>query len=199
MKNQIRPLLLSFLILGLLTGVVYPLLVTGLAQLIFPVKANGSLIKVADKSIGSELIGQSFSSDAYFWSRPSATSPVPYTAFNQTSLTGSAGSNLGPLSQELVNEVKDRVSKLQQANPESKLLIPIDLITSSASGLDPDISVSAAYYQAPRVARVRKMAISEVNSIIESNIERPQFGFLGEARVNVLKLNMALDGIQYKK
>ncbi len=196
MKNYLRPLFSIFLILGIFTGVLYPLLVTGVAQLLFPIRANGSLIKINDEAVGSELIGQSFTSETYFWGRPSATSPNPYTAFDQSTLTGSSGSNLGPLSQVLVNDVQNRVDVLHKADPGNTASIPVDLVTSSASGLDPHISVAAAYYQAARIAKTRNMSISEITSLIDKLTEQPQFGFMGEARVNVLKLNLELDGLK---
>jgi K+-transporting ATPase ATPase C chain len=198
MKNYLRPLFSMFLILGLFTGVLYPLLVTGVAQLLFPTRANGSLIKKNEAVVGSELIGQFFTSESYFWGRPSSTSPYPYTAFDPSTLTGSTGSNLGPLSKTLVNEVQNRVDILHSADPTNTSLIPVDLVTTSASGLDPNISVAAAYYQAARIAKARNVNINEITSLIDKQTEQPQFGFLGEARVNVLKLNLALDRLEYK-
>lgn len=180
----------------LVTGVLYPLLVTGLAQLIFPFQANGSVIEQKDTAVGSELIGQNFTGMEYFWGRPSATSSTPYNAFDQNTLTGSSGSNLGPLSQTLVNNVQERVTKLQEANPESNSLIPIDLVTASGSGLDPDISVSAAYFQIPRVAKARGLTEVAVTKLVDQYTKNRQFGLLGEPRVNVLMLNIALDGIK---
>lgn len=198
MKTQIRPLLTIFLLLTLVTGVFYPLVVTGLAQLIFPHQANGSLIEQNGLAIGSELIGQNFAGVEYFWGRPSATSPNSYTAFDPETLTASSGSNLGPLSQTLVDTVQERVNSLQAANPASRLPIPVDLVTASASGLDPDISVSAAYYQIPRVAKARGLSEAVVTALVDQYTESRQFGLLGEPRVNVLLLNIALDGIQSK-
>jgi K+-transporting ATPase ATPase C chain len=198
MKTQIRPLLTIFLLLTLVTGVFYPLVVTGLAQLIFPHQANGSLIEQNGLAIGSELIGQNFAGVEYFWGRPSATSPNAYTAFDPETLTASSGSNLGPLSQTLVDTVQERVNSLQAANPASRLPIPVDLVTASASGLDPDISVSAAYYQIPRVAKARGLSEAVVTALVDQYTESRQFGLLGEPRVNVLLLNIALDGIQSK-
>lgn len=196
MKTQIRPLFTIFIILMLITGVLYPLLATGLAQLIFPFQANGSLVDHKGLEVGSELIGQNFSGMEYFWGRPSATTSMPYNAFDQDTLTASSGSNLGPLSQTLVNNVKERVSKLQSANPDSNSLIPIDLVTASGSGLDPEISVSAAYYQIPRVAKARGINEVEMSKLVDQFTKDRQFGLLGEPRVNVLMLNMALDGIK---
>ncbi len=198
MKTQIRPLLTIFLLLTLVTGVFYPLVVTGLAQLIFPHQANGSLIEQNGLAIGSELIGQNFAGVEYFWGRPSATSPNAYTAFDPETLTASSGSNLGPLSQTLVDTVQERVNALQAANPASRLPIPVDLVTASASGLDPDISVSAAYYQVARVAKARGLSEAVVTALVDQYTESRQFGLLGEPRVNVLLLNIALDGIQSK-
>jgi K+-transporting ATPase ATPase C chain len=194
MKNQIRPMLMLFVILTIITGVVYPLVVTGLSQLIFPSQANGSLIKQQGTIVGSKLIGQNFTSDKYFWGRPSATSTNPYNAFDAASLTGSSGSNLGPLSQTLIDTVKARVDILQKADPNNKSLIPVDLVTASASGLDPEISVSAAYYQIPRVARARGMSEASIKTLVDQYTESRQLGILGEPRVNVLLLNLALDG-----
>jgi K+-transporting ATPase ATPase C chain len=196
MKNQIRPLLSVFALLTLTTGIFYPLLVTGLAQLFFPFQANGSLIKHNDKVLGSELIGQNFSGMQYFWSRPTATEINPYNAFDKTTLTGSSGSNLGPLSQLLFNTVQTRVIYLQRSDPENSSKIPVDLVTASGSGLDPHISLSAVYYQIPRVVKSRGLSELEVTQIVSKLIEYRQFGFLGEPRVNVLLLNLALDGIQ---
>ncbi len=196
MKNQIRPLLSVFALLTLITGIFYPVLVTGLAQLFFPFQANGSLIKLNDKVLGSELIGQNFSGMQYFWSRPSATTINPYNAFDKATLTGSSGSNLGPLSQLLFNTVQTRVNNLQRIDPGNKSKIPIDLVTASGSGLDPHISLSAVYYQIPRVAKSRGLNELEVTLIVDKLIENRQFGFLGEPRVNVLMINLALDGIQ---
>jgi potassium-transporting ATPase KdpC subunit len=198
MKTQIRPLLTLFVLLALITGVFYPLLVTGLSQLIFPFQANGSLIKANGQVAGSELIGQYFSEAGYFWGRPSATSTNPYNSFDRSTLTGSGGSNLGPLSQDLIDNVQNRVSILRKSNPANTDLIPVDLINASASGLDPHISVAAAYYQAERIANARKTSIAEITSLIDKFTEQPLFGFIGEVRVNVLKLNLALDGLEYK-
>lgn len=196
MKNQFRPLLTVFVLLTLITGILYPLLVTGLAQLIFPFQANGSLVKNNNHVLGSELIGQNFSGMGYFWGRPSSTSTYPYNAYDQASLTASSGSNLGPLSQTLVNNVKTRVNALQSSETGILSLIPVDLVTASGSGLDPQISVSAAYYQIPRVARTRGLSEAVVTQWVGQYTENRQFGLLGEPRVNVLMLNLALDGIK---
>ena len=196
MLKQIKPALMVFVLLTLLTGVLYPLLVTGIAQVIFPYQANGSLIKTDGKVMGSTLIGQYFSSPRYFWGRPSATSGEPYTAYDPVNLAGSSGSNWGPLSQNLKNDVQERIQMLQTADKDTSSLIPADLVTSSASGLDPHISPQAAYYQVGRVAKARGLDENIVKNLVMGNIEGRQFGILGEPRVNVLQLNLALDRIQ---
>jgi K+-transporting ATPase KdpC subunit len=198
MKTQLRPLFGIFALLVLITGVFYPLTVTGLAQLFFPYQAHGSLIRVNGQVLGSELIGQDFSGPDFFWGRPSATSIHPYNAFDRISLTGSSGSNLGPLSKELVDNVEERIKVLKFYDPDNTNLIPVDLVTTSASGLDPNISVSAAYYQIPRIARERGLDESTVFSLVDQFTETRQFGILGEPRVNVLILNLALEGIKLK-
>lgn len=198
MKTQLRPLLGIFALLVLITGVFYPLTVTGIAQLFFPYQANGSLIRVNGQVLGSELIGQDFSGPEYFWGRPSATSSHPYNAYDQDSLTGSSGSNLGPLSKELVENVEKQIKVLKSYDPENTNLIPVDLVTASASGLDPNISISAAYYQVPRIARERGLDESTVFSLVDQFTEARQFGILGEPRVNVLLLNLALEGIKLR-
>ncbi len=196
MKTQMRPLIILFGVLVLITGVLYPLTVTGLAQLIFPSQANGSLIRVNGQLMGSELIGQNFTGAGFFWGRPSATATNPYNAYDQKTLTGSSGSNLGPLSQSLIDTVQGRVNILKGNSPVNSSLIPVDLVTASASGLDPDISIAAAYYQVQRVALARGMSEATVMKLVNQFIEQPQFGVLGEARVNVLQLNLALEGIK---
>jgi len=188
MKNLIRPALSLFVLLTAITGVAYPLLVTGAAQLAFPTQAAGSLIVKDGKPIGSSLIGQNFADPKYFWGRPSATAPTPYNG------VGSGGSNLGPLNPALVDAVKGRVDALKAADRGNTALVPVDLVTASASGLDPHISVAAAEYQAARVARVRGMAPEAVRKLVERHTEGRMLGFLGETRVNVLALNLALDG-----
>ena len=194
MFRQSRPALLMLLVMTFVTGVAYPLVVTGIAQLVFPKQANGSLILDDDgKPIGSELIGQRFDAPEYFWGRLSATSPVPYTAFNQEKLTGSSGSNLGPLNPVLIANAEARIDALKVADPDNDAKIPVDLITSSASGLDPHISPAAALYQAARVARARNLDESQVRQLIAEHTEGRTFGVLGEPRVNVLTLNLALD------
>jgi K+-transporting ATPase KdpC subunit len=196
MKTQLRPLATLFGVLALITGVLYPLAVTGLAHLIFPFQANGSLVKVNKQVTGSELIGQDFSGEQFFWGRPSATSTHPYNAFDQDALTGSSGSNLGPLSQVLVDNVQERINMLMKVDPGNTNLIPVDLVTASASGLDANISVSSALYQVPRVARVRGLEEAAVIALVNQYTENRQFGILGEPRVNVLLLNLALEGIK---
>ncbi len=192
---QLRPALVLLLLLTLITGVLYPLLTTGIAQLAFPHAANGSILTVQGKPIGSELIGQHFDAPRYFWGRPSATSPYPNNAFNAGTLTASAGSNLGPQNPVLLQAVQSRAGALRAADPGNTEPIPVDLVTASASGLDPHISVAAARYQAPRVARERGLSIEQVHSLIATFTEGRQLGVLGEPRVNVLKLNLALDGL----
>ena len=187
MNFQLRPALTLFLALSLLTGLVYPLAVTGIAQLVFPERANGSLLVRDDRAVGSELIGQAFSDPKHFWSRPSATSPIPYNAAN------SAGSNLGPGNPALAEAVKARIEALRVADPGNTAPVPVDLVTASASGLDPHISRAAADYQAARVARARGLPESRVRELVERNTELPLLGFIGEPRVHVLRLNLALD------
>jgi potassium-transporting ATPase KdpC subunit len=191
MKNQIRPALTTLLILTVLTGLVYPLAVTGLAQLFFPDQANGSLILHEGKGVGSRLIGQPFDAPHYFWSRPSATSPFPYNA------AASGGSNLGPTNPALIEVVKARVATLRAADPGNDSPIPVDLVTASGSGLDPHISPAAALYQVKRVARARGLDESTVQTLVTQHTEGRQFGFLGEPRINVLELNLALDALKF--
>jgi potassium-transporting ATPase KdpC subunit len=187
MRRQVISAALSILVLTLLTGILYPLAVTGIAAVIFPAQASGSLIR-ADGAPGSTLIGQPFSSPAYFWGRPSATAPFPYNAALST------GSNLGPTNPALLEAVKARVEALRAADPENTSPVPVDLVTSSASGLDPDISPAAAYYQVHRVAKARGLSEEQVRGLVASHTKGRTLGFLGEARVNVLELNLALDG-----
>ena len=187
MLTHVRPALAALLIFTLITGVLYPLAVTGLAQLLFPHAANGSLIVAGGKPVGSELIGQPFSDPKYFWGRPSATSPFPYNA------GASSGSNQGPLNPALAEAVAARIKTLQGADPDNKRPIPVDLVTASASGLDPHISPAAADYQVSRVAKVRKIAPDRVRALVREHTEERQLGVLGEPRVSVLKLNLALD------
>jgi len=187
MFKEIRPAVVSFLLLTLLTGIAYPLLVTGLSQALMPGKANGSLIMKDGKAVGSSLIGQSFSDPKYFWSRPSATSPMPNNP------TASSGSNLGPTNPALLDAVKGRVQALRDADPGNQQPVPVDLVTASASGLDPHISPAAAEYQLARVARVRNINPETVRKLLAEHTDGRQFGILGEVRVNVLELNLALD------
>ena len=187
MKTLIRPAVSLFVLLTVITGVVYPLAVTGVAKVAFPSQAAGSLIVRDGKPVGSSLIGQNFSDPKYFWGRPSATSPMPYNG------SGSSGSNQGPLNPALVDAVKGRVQALKAADPGNALPVPVDLVTASASGLDPHISVAAAQYQAPRVARVRGVNPDTVTTLIARHTEGRLFGVFGEARVNVLELNLELD------
>lgn len=186
-SELLRQCCLLFIVLSILTGVVYPLAVTGIAQVLWPDKANGSLVRLNGKVVGSTLLGQEFTSSRYFWSRPSATSP----AYNAAA---SSGSNLGPLNPALSKNAKDRLaaSSAADAGMETQLP-PVDLVTSSGSGLDPHISVAAARYQAARVARERHLTAEEVNKLIEAATEPMQLGVLGEPRVNVLLLNLSLD------
>jgi K+-transporting ATPase ATPase C chain len=173
-----------------LTGVVYPFAVTGLAQLLFHDQAEGSLALVDGNAVGSRVIGQSFSDPKYFWSRPSATAPQPYNGI------ASGGSNQGPLNPALTDAVKARIDALKAADPTNTRPIPVDLVTASASGLDPDISIAAAQYQAARVARVRGLEPATVQSLIDAHAHGRLLGFLGEPRVNVLELNLALDAMK---
>ena len=186
--THLRPALVLLVVLTVLTGIVYPAVVTGIAQLLFPRQANGSLIVKDGKVVGSELIGQPFDGPKYFWSRPSATSPFAYNA------AASSGSNLSPTNPALIKSVQDRVDALRAADPDNKAPVPVDLVTASASGLDPHISPAAALYQVNRVARARAMQPDAVRALVDRYTEGRQFGFLGEPRVNVLTLNLALDG-----
>jgi potassium-transporting ATPase KdpC subunit len=181
---------MTLLIFTLMTGVIYPLAVTGVAQLVFPHQANGSLIVRNSQTVGSDLIGQQFDDPKFFWGRLSATGPFPYNA------AASSGSNLGPSNPALLDAVKARIAALQAADPANTQPIPVDLVTASGSGLDPDISVAAALYQLPRVARLRGMNETAVRTLVDQFTKGRQFGFLGEPRVNVLELNLALDGIK---
>jgi potassium-transporting ATPase KdpC subunit len=196
MTSQLRPAFFMLLIFTLITGVIYPLVVTGIAQVVFPSQANGSLIMVDGKAVGSELIGQQFDDPKYFWGRISATGTFAYNAFNAENLTASSGSNYGPLNPALTDMVQARIDALKAADPDNTLPIPVDLVTASGSGLDPHISIAAAQYQIHRVAAARGLSEAEVTSFVEKYTEGRQFGFLGEPRVNVLKLNLALDGIK---
>lgn len=187
MNLQLRPALTLFVALSLVTGLAYPLLVTGIAQIAFPGAANGSLIVRDGKVVGSELIGQSFSDPKHFWSRPSATSPMAYNG------AGSSGSNQGPSNPALAEAVKARVEALRAADPGNGAPVPVDLVTASASGLDPHISRAAADYQVARVARTRGLPEDKVRALVARHAEMPLLGFIGEPRVHVLRLNLALD------
>ena len=190
MWKQLKPAFLLVLVLTLLTGAAYPALVTGLAQLLMPQQANGSLIVKDGKVVGSKLVGQQWEGAQYFWGRLSATSPVPYNGAN------SGGSNYGPLNPALKDAVQARVAALKAADPAQTQPIPVDLVTASGSGLDPHISPAAAQWQLSRVAKARNLQPAQVQALIEQYTEGRQWGFLGEARVNVLELNLALDALQ---
>jgi len=187
MLKDIRPAVSLFLVFTALTGLVYPLLVTGVARAAMPGKAGGSLIHTGDRLVGSSLIGQEFSDPKYFWGRISATSPYPYNG------AGSTGSNFGPTNPALFDQMKARIAALQAADPAQKAPVPVDLATASGSGLDPEISPAAAEYQVPRVARARHMSEEAVRAFVQAHTAGRQLGFLGELRVNVLELNLALD------
>jgi K+-transporting ATPase ATPase C chain len=190
---QLRAAVVSLVLLTLITGVFYPMLVTGISLALFPRKAGGSIIADAGGNpVGSELIGQAFDDRGYFWSRPSATSPAPYTAFNAEKLTGSSGSNLGPTNPALLDAVRSRIQALKAADPGNNQPVPVDLVTASGSGLDPHVSVAAAEYQVPRVARIRGMSEDSLRAVVAKHTEDRQLGVLGERRVNVLKLNLEL-------
>lgn len=188
MFDYLKPAAVLLLIFTLLTGVVYPTLVTGMSELLFSDQANGSLLKnVNGQIIGSELLGQSFTSPSYFWGRPSATSPNAYNA------AASSGSNLGPTNPTLVEVIKERVQALKNVDPTNNKLVPVDLVTASASGLDPHITVAAANYQLKRIATLRQLQEEQIAELIKTHIEDRQWFIFGEPRVNVLKLNLALD------
>lgn len=187
MTALLRPAILLFAILTVVTGIIYPFVVTGLSQALFPRQANGSVVTVNGKAVGSELIGQQFTSPGYFWGRPSATGPYPYNA------AASGGSNLGPLNPALTDAVKARIAALRAADPDIAAPVPVDLLTASGSGLDPDISLAGAHYQAARVAKARGVPLERVQALIDRHAKYPWFGIFGEPRVNVLELNLALD------
>ena len=187
--DQLKPALIVLGLLSLVTGVAYPLVVTGIAQAVFPSQANGSLILRYGKPVGSSLIGQPFDDLRYFWGRLSATAPFAYNA------GASSGSNLGPINPALHTAAKGRIDALREADPGNQAPIPVDLVTASGSGLDPDISPAAAFYQVPRVARARHLDEERVRELVHTHIRHRQLGLLGEPRVNVLRLNLALDGM----
>lgn len=190
-RQIIKPALLICVLLTIITGIVYPLVVTGLAQVVFSAKANGSLIFHDGKAVGSELIGQPFDDPKYFWSRPSATMPVAYNA------ASSSGSNLGPTNPALVEAIHTRMAALSAVDPDNKLPVPVDLVTASASGLDPHISPAAAEYQVHRVAKARGLDENTVRKLIVRQTKDRTFGLLGEPRVNVVQLNLDLDNVQH--
>ena len=196
MLTQFRPALILLISLTIITGLLYPLAVTALAQAIFPSQANGSLIVQNGKPVGSALIGQQFDDPKYFWGRLSATGTFPYNAFNADNLTASSGSNLGPTSKSLLDAVQARVDALHAADPDNTAPIPVDLVTASGSGLDPHLSPAAALYQVPRVARERGLSEEAVRQLVAEHTEDRTFGILGEPRVTVLELNLALDAAQ---
>ncbi|TFW28845.1 potassium-transporting ATPase subunit KdpC [Duganella callida] len=187
MASHIRPAVTIFAALTLVCGVLYPLAVTGIGKAAFADQADGSIVEVNGKAVGSTLIGQAFSSPQYFWSRPSATAPMPNNA------SGSGGANQGPTNPALLDAVKDRIEALKAADPANHAPIPVDLVTASASGLDPEISIAAARYQAARIAGARRIGTEQVLALIEQHQLKQYFGFFGEPRVNVLELNLALD------
>lgn len=188
--SQLKKTVILLILLMPITGLLYPLMVTALAQLMFPYQANGSLIKENDKLVGSLLIGQSFSSPAYFWGRPSATSPFPYNG------QSSSGSNSGPSNPVFLSTVNERVNQLKTLDVQNKNPIPVDLVTASGSGLDPEISPYAALYQVARIAKVRNIPEKEVIALIKNQINPRSMGFLGEPSINVLLLNLALDKLR---
>lgn len=191
MFRRIRPVFVVFAFFTILTGLIYPLLITGAAQLLFPWQANGSILQAANgNGVGSALIGQPFSDPRYFWGRLSDTTGEPYNA------SASGGSNFSVLNGALLKQVQERIDALRSVDPDNTEPVPVDLVTASASGLDPHISPAAAYYQVSRVARERNLAEESVRSLVEESIETPFLGLLGEPRVNVLKLNLALDSLQ---
>ncbi|WP_392431859.1 potassium-transporting ATPase subunit KdpC [Yersinia sp. HM-2024] len=191
--SYLRPALVLLILLTLITGIAYPLLTTGLAKLMFSQQATGSLVMLGDEVVGSSLIGQNFTQPGYFSGRPSVTADMPYNPM------ASGGSNLAISNPELDKAITERVKSLRQANPTQTGPVPVDLVTASASGLDPQISLEAAYYQAPRIASIRQMSLSEVKQLIDSNVQKATPNFFGESVVNVLNLNMALDAQSHVK
>jgi potassium-transporting ATPase KdpC subunit len=191
MKNLFRPLIVIFAVLTAVTGLAYPAVMTAVGQAAFHEQANGSLIEQDGKVVGSKLIGQQFDAPQYFWGRLSATSPMPYNA------TNSGGSNLGPTNPALLDEIKGRLDALKAAGTDMSKPVPVDLVTSSGSGLDPEISPAAAAYQIERVANARKVSVNDVQALVDRYTSGRQFGILGEPRVNVLQLNLALDELKH--
>jgi K+-transporting ATPase ATPase C chain len=191
MKSMFRPLVVIFVVLAAITGLAYPAVITAIGQTAFASQANGSLVEANGKVVGSKLIGQQFDAPKYFWGRLSATSPMPYNA------SSSGGSNTGPTNPALADEVKGRIAALQTAGTDMSKPVPVDLVTSSGSGLDPEISPAAAAYQVERVAKARRMSTNDVEALVERYTSGRQFGVLGEPRVNVLQLNLALDEAQH--
>ena len=189
MRTLLRPAIVSLLLLTLVTGLGYPAVVSGIATALFPRQAAGSQLRSGDRLVGSALLGQAFTGRQYFWSRPSATGPVPYNG------ALSSGSNLGPTNPALHQAVADRIAALRAADPDHLAPVPVDLVTASGSGLDPHITPAAAEYQAARVARARGVTVDSVRAVVARHTEGRQFGILGEPRVNVLRLNLALDGV----
>jgi potassium-transporting ATPase KdpC subunit len=187
MKTLLRPVIVLFVMLMIVTGLVYPAIVTAIGQAAFSHQANGSLMELDGKVVGSEIIGQQFDAPKYFWGRLSATTPNPYNGIN------SSGSNLGPTNPALADAVKARIAALHEADPDNKADVPVDLVTASGSGLDPEISPAAAAYQVARVAKARGLSAAQVEAMVAQATSGRQFGVLGEPRVNVLKLNLALD------
>jgi len=196
MVRQIRPAFMMLVLFTLITGVIYPLAITGIAQVLFPSQANGSILYENGRPVGSELIGQQFDNPKYFWGRLSATGDFPYNAFNAQTLTGSSGSNYGPLNPALVKSAQARIDALKAADPSNTAPIPVDLVTASGSGLDPNISIAAAVYQVHRVAQARGLTDAAVQALVGRYTQGRQFFILGEPRVNVLELNLALDGLK---
>ncbi len=186
----IRPAISLLALMTVLLGIVYPLVITGVAKVAFPRQADGSLIYKEGRLVGSTLIGQSFSDPKYFWGRPSATTPQPYNAL------ASSGSNLGPLNPALLDAVKANAKALHEADPDNRKPVPVDLVSASASGLDPEISPAAAHYQAARVARARNLPLVQVEALVREHEQGRWLGFIGERRINVLELNLALDRLR---
>lgn len=187
MRSLLQPAIVLFALLSLVTGVAYPLMVTLGADILFPQNASGSLLREGDRLVGSELLGQAFDAPQYFWGRPSATGPVPYNGL------GGSGSNQATTNPALLEAVRERVAQLRDADPGNQAPVPVDLVTASASGLDPHISPAAARYQSSRIAKERQLSVDQVEALIHQHTEQPTFGVLGQARVHVLKLNRALD------